>query len=310
MAENNTKINGFPFSHIGTSKTRSYEDRGYFGSFITNGGLDLTIAIVSDGVGGGNLGQRAAELTVEVIKENIKESNKQENEITQILGAAVGAANKAVYQESRTEKDKYGMSATMSIAVICNSRLYVANVGDSRVYLIKDGKAAKQITLDHTFAYQKIKQGVSPEKAYSHPSADSITRSVGFEANIIVDLGLYLNEGQEDGQQAFSNQGMQLNKNDVILVCTDGLIKEAREDKKRHYVEQFEIVEIIKKYHAEEAAKVMVNLAVERYVDDNVTVVVMEFVGRKITTMTLQRKIILGTALLLILFIIALFRLI
>lgn len=300
MAKSNSKITGYAFGHIGASKMRSYEDRHYFSNITTKGGLDITLAIVSDGVGGGNFGQRAAQLTVETVVKEIKDSNKAEDEIIPMLGNAVGCANKAVYQEAASEKEKFGMSATISVALVYKSKLYVANVGDSRIYLIRNG-VAKQITLDHTYANEKIRQGIlKPEEAFRHPHAESLTRSIGFEPQVLVDLGLYVNNGQEDSRTAYANQGLELGVNDVILVCSDGLVKVMAEYQNRHYVEVNEIVEIVTQYHAEEAAKVLNDLAIGRNVDDNVTVVVIEFVNRKTPKLSKSNIFLLSIMLLLV----------
>lgn len=300
MAKNNSRINGFAYSHIGTGVIRENEDRCFWGNFTTMGGLEISVAIVSDGVGGGSLGQRAAQVTVDIVKGTIKESIKSENEIPQILGFAVGSANKVVYRESRAYELKNGMAATVSIAAVCNGRLYVANVGDSRIYLIQDskdiirGKVVRQITVDHTYANKKIRQGISPERIYRHPNANHIVRAVGFESNIIVDLGLYLDGGREDGQRAYFNQGMQLDKNDVILVCSDGLTKEMLEAGSRHYVEDDEIIDVISRYRAEQAAKVLVDLTLGRDVDDNVTAIVLEYDDRKISRFSRRSLLLFG----------------
>jgi PPM family protein phosphatase len=287
----NNEFTGFAAKHIGASKTRSYEDRGFFGDLTTSSGLTFTVAIVADGVGGGNLGQRAAELTIATIKKSIQSTNRTDSEIPQIMGEAIGKANKSVFEEARNERHKkQGMSSTVSIAIVYKQKLFIANVGDSRVYLVRNDKA-KQITIDHTFANEKIRSGVlTPQKAYAHPKADFISRSIGFEPKVVVDLGLYL-KSNEDGKQAFSNQGLKLEKNDVILVCSDGLIKERLENPNQHYVENNEIVDTIKQYNAEEAAKVMVDIAVGRNVDDNVTAVVVELSGRKVSSVNRKKAI-------------------
>lgn len=304
MAQNNSQFQGFAADNIGASKSRSYEDRSFFGKLETKGKLDLTLAIVADGVGGGNLGQRAAELTVEVVVDRIAKSTGIESEILQIIGSAIGAANKEVYNEAKLNTSKEGMSSTVSMAVICNHRLYVANVGDSRVYLIREGQT-RQLTVDHTYAEEKIRQGIlTPDRAYSHPSAEAITRSIGFEPHVTIDMGLYLEGGKEDGEQALANQGLKLDKNDVIVVCSDGLIKNTHENNGRHYVESEEIAKVVHQYHAEEAAKVLVDLAVGRDVDDNVTAVVVEPTGRKIRSVRKQKAILwssVSTALLFLL---------
>ena len=303
MAENKSEMTGFVYDDIGASKMRDYEDRSFFDTVKTRGNLEITLAIVADGVGGGGIGERAADLTINTVVRSIRASKDSGKEISQILGKAIGAANKAVYREARRESHKDGMSATVSVALIYKRRLYVANVGDSRVYLIRNGEA-KQITVDHTFATDKIREGVlSPEKAFAHPHAEDISRSVGFEPRVMVDLGLYLDLDLREGKKALASQGMKLNKEDVVLVCSDGLIKETAEseskrkkqgkhkDPPEHYVESKEIVSFIRQYHAEEATKVMVGQAVGRNVDDNVTAVVVEFSGRKVSRFNKQKAI-------------------
>lgn len=297
------EFNGFRADHIGASKTRSYEDRSFYGDINTQSGLKLTLAIVADGVGGGNLGERAAELTISTIENSLRRSNLPETEILQMLGKAVGAANRAVYREALHAENKQGMSSTVSIALIHKRKLYVANVGDSRIYLVQNGKA-KQITVDHTFAVEKIRSGLlSPERALNHPKADHITRSIGFEPNVLVDLGLYLKES-EKGAEALSNQGLLLEKNDVLVVCSDGLIKERLENPDQPYVTDKEIVDTIVQYHAREAAKVMVDLAVGRNVDDNVTAVVVEFTDRKVSNIKKRNRAIISSVLAIILVIV------
>jgi len=281
------KVIGFVYHDIGASKMRSYEDRGVFTSLKTRSGLEIYVGIVADGVGGGNLGQRAAELTIQSILEFLAHATGGPEDIPQMMGRAIGYANRKVYMESRESPQKRGMSSTVAMALIHNKRLYVANVGDSRVYLVRDG-IARQITVDHTYANEKIRQGIlTPEKAYQHPNAEALTRSVGFEAQIIVDLGLYLT-GNERGKEALKNQGLLLKEDDVVVICSDGLIKSLPDQEDRHFVEPEEIALTVQQYHAEEAAKVLIDLALGRNVDDNVTAVVMEFPGRKVKRKFLQ----------------------
>lgn len=297
---------GYEYHDIGASKMRSYEDRGAFTKVQTRSGLDLFVGIVADGVGGGNLGQRAAELTLQSILESLKRAEGGPESIPQMLGKAIGYANRMVYRESRQSPQKRGMSSTVAMAVIHNQKLYVANVGDSRVYLIRNGEI-HQVTVDHTYANEKIRQGIlTPEQAYRHPNAEALTRSVGFEAQIVVDLGLYLT-GKERGREALKNQGLPLEKDDVIVVCSDGLVKSQPGRPDKHFVEPEEIVSTVQQYHAEEAAKVLVDLALGRNVDDNVTAVVMELPGRKIKRNFLQQKSLRVSAISLALLLLAVF---
>ncbi|MFC1878592.1 PP2C family protein-serine/threonine phosphatase [Chloroflexota bacterium] len=277
----------YGYGHIGTAtKVREYEDRHFAGIIRNRSGLDIGLAIVADGVGGSNLGQRAAQLTVDTIVESCVESELLD--IPQLLGQAIGIANRKVYAESQTYRDRSQMSATAAVAAIVNGRLYVANVGDSRVYLVR-GKHVIQLTLDHTWAYERVREGkLKPEDAERHPNAHMITRSVGYQPNVQVDLGLYFQGGKEGGRQAFQQQGFLLDQNDMILVCSDGLIKPNRHDD-GYFVHHSEVRDIIGRSSPEKAAKALVDLAVSRNADDNVTAVIVEMPGRSRPSVSLPR---------------------
>ena len=270
---------GFGYGHIGTAtKIREYEDRHFYGNIQTASRLKITLAIVADGVGGGNLGQRASQLTVDTIVEYCKLYTG--NDILQMMGKAIGEANRRVFDEGQTLSSKQDMSSTVAFAVIYDNRLYIANVGDSRIYLIRDHKV-QQITYDHTWANERIREGkLSQAEANSHPNAGLLARSVGHEPRVRVDLGLYLKGGTESSEEALNQQGLALTPNDIILVCSDGLIK-SRRDGPGNFVENREILEVAEGGTAEQAAKTLVDLAIGRNADDNVTAVIVEFPGRK-----------------------------
>ena len=197
-----------------------------------------------------------------------------------MMGKAIGEANRRVFDEGQTLSSKQDMSSTVAFAVIYDNRLYIANVGDSRIYLIRDHKV-QQITYDHTWANERIREGkLSQAEANSHPNAGLLARSVGHEPRVRVDLGLYLKGGTESSEEALNQQGLALTPNDIILVCSDGLIK-SRRDGPGNFVENREILEVAEGGTAEQAAKTLVDLAIGRNADDNVTAVIVEFPGRK-----------------------------
>ncbi|MEW6499735.1 MAG: PP2C family serine/threonine-protein phosphatase, partial [Cyanobacteriota bacterium] len=232
------------------------------------------LGIVADGIGGGNLGQRAAQITVDSIVDYCLSSSIIN--IPELLGKAVGEANRKVYVEGTSNSESDGMCTTVAIAAIVSSRLYVANVGDSRVYLIRNRKELIQLTVDHTWAWEHIRDGkLSAKEAFRHPNAGSLVRSVGSDTTITVDLGLYLKGGQESGSVAFQQQGLILKSNDVVLVCSDGLVKPTPLGDGT-YVSNKEIVSVVQKCNAERAAKTLVDIAIGRNVDDNVTAVIIE----------------------------------
>ena len=123
-----------------------YEDRVGTRHMTTAGGLKLTIGVVCDGVGGENKGERAAQTALDALFSYVEKS--RETNIPQLLTNAVQFANKAVYQLQRETR---GSTTTLTTAVVDESsmKLYVANVGDSRVYLCRNQKLT-QLSIDHS----------------------------------------------------------------------------------------------------------------------------------------------------------------
>lgn len=270
---------GFGYGHIGTAtKIREYEDRHFYGMVKTASSMQLTLAIVADGVGGGNLGQRASQLAVDTIVEYCK--SYEETDILLMMGKAIGEANRRIFDEGLSLPSKNEMSSTVAMAVIYNNKLFIANVGDSRIYLIRDRKVI-QLTVDHTWANEVVREGkLSAVEANRHPNAGLLARSVGHESKVRVDLGLYLNAGNDTKEEALNHQGLLLTPNDLLLVCSDGLIK-SRRDGQGNFVEVKEILEVTEGGTAEQAAKTLVDIAIGRNADDNVTAVVVEMPGRQ-----------------------------
>ncbi len=259
------------------------EDRVDARHLTTDGGLKLTVAIVADGVGGSNYGERAAELAVQVAFEEIETSDLVDpTKLPNLLRHTLEKANDTVFQEGRAEKEKRGMGSTAVIAAIHDNKLYLANVGDSRAYLIRGAKGEQviQLTRDHTWAREMVtEKRLSPLEANNHPKAEELVRSIGYAADVKVDLGLYQN-GVEDEEMAYQGQGMVLAANDRLVLCSDGLIK-ARHNGNHPYVTDGEIAQIVTRQAPEKAAPALVQLAISRHADDNVSAVVLEMPGSK-----------------------------
>ena len=263
-------------SDVGRSEKRFYEDRLRVENIVTKSGLRITLAVVSDGIGGENAGERAAQKTVDTIFSFCSESTS--TDILQILEAAIIHANKEVFAESRLLRANRNMGATVAVAAICDQRLYVANVGDSRIYLIR-GNEIKQITIDHSWGMEVYRaKKLSFDEAMRHPRKEELIRSIGYDATVEVDLGLYLNGINEPEEAARKAQGLQLLPGDKILICSDGLIKKIKPTNK-HYVEESEIVPIINDSKPEESANNLVKKALERGANDNVSAIVLEIPG-------------------------------
>jgi len=285
-------------SHIGASPKRTLlEDRGRAGEVRTSDGMTLSLGVVADGIGGANAGERAAEVTVNTIFEHCRHASGKD--VPAILEAALKEANQRVHAESRHDRRKSNMGSTAAVAAIADNRLYVANVGDSRIYLIR-GTRVTRLTVDHTWEQEIVSSGkLSPREAARHPRKDEIVRSIGYEAAVEVDLGLWLNGGEEGQAQARASQGLVLQPGDLVLVCSDGLTKTRHDNPGAHYLEETELPSLIKTKPTKLAAEALVKRALAAKVDDNVTVVLLEVPGRQIASRPLATFVGIGAAFLL-----------
>jgi protein phosphatase len=155
-------------------------------------------------MGGHAAGDLASRVCVETMVSSIEGSGQTET--IPILAEAVQKANRTVLKKAAEKPEYAGMGTTIVAAVIDGNTLYVANVGDSRLYLIDDDRI-DQITLDHSLVAEMVRSGrISPEQMRNHPEKNIITRAVGGEENVEAD---------------FFDVG--LHKGDVVLLCSDGL---------------------------------------------------------------------------------------
>ncbi|GIK55907.1 MAG: serine/threonine-protein phosphatase [Chloroflexi bacterium] len=262
-------------------------------------GLPLLVAMVADGIGGNNCGEVASQLAIEtVFSEMEKAAVENPEQIPQLLAYALKQANEAVYRAAKADKTKEGMGTTATLVAIHKNKLYLANVGDSRAYLVRDGRV-QQLTVDHTWAREMVRLGhLSKEDAAAHPKGEALVRSIGYSERLEIDLGIYPN-GDEEERQARTRQGFPLQTNDRLLLCSDGLVKD-RYKASGHYVEVDEIGQIIGRHHAEKAAQALVKKAVSRQADDNVSAIVLEMPGSQVAA-GLPRGVLVGVAVLLLL---------
>jgi len=165
------------------------------------------IFIVADGMGGHAAGEVASEMAVQIVLREIKDvSDVTDGSVTKALGDALRLANRAIHDRTITEVDKQGMGTTASVLVLAESRYLIGQVGDSRIYLLRDG-ALKQLTKDHSYVQEQVDLGnLTPEQARYHPYSNVITRCVGASPDVEPDL--YAGESRTG---------------DVFLVASDGL---------------------------------------------------------------------------------------
>ncbi len=245
---------------------KNNEDRFAVSAYRLNrrGRVPALFAVLSDGIGGHRAGEVAAELAVERISQAVAKSNGKNP--LETLSAAIAQASQEIYTQAQTLPARQGMGATCACAWIINDHLYTAAVGDSRIYLIRDG-AIKQVTTDHTWIQEALDKGVlKPEQAHGHPNAHVIRRYLGSPKPPKADFRLRL-EGDETDRRASSNQGTQLLEGDQLLICSDGLTD---------MVPDAEILACAQKNSQEALPKALSELANQRGGHDNITIIAIK----------------------------------
>lgn len=161
------------------------------------------VFIVADGMGGHNAGDYASRYAVETVVDEIGASF--EKNPAKILGTAIEKANTLIRQRAQEDEAYSGMGTTMVAATCLGKYLEVANVGDSRLYVIND--KIEQITQDHSLVEEMVRMGgIDKKSARNHPDKNIITRAIGARDYIETD---------------FFNAELQ--KGDLVLLCSDGL---------------------------------------------------------------------------------------
>jgi len=163
--------------------------------------------IVADGMGGHAAGEVASEMAVQTIErelETLRDPN--DNEAEEKVAEALREANRNIHDRTITEVDKQGMGTTASVLMVWESKYLIGQVGDSRVYLLRDGEL-QQLTKDHSYVQEQVDAGfLTPEQARYHPYSNVITRCVGASPEVEPDI----------------YQG-EVRIGDLFLVASDGL---------------------------------------------------------------------------------------
>ncbi len=205
--------------------------------------------LVADGMGGHNAGDYASKVTVETIVERV-EASTETNPVA-ILGHAIAVANSLIHRRASERAELEGMGTTVVAATCVRRCLYVANVGDSRLYVVNK-KEIRQITKDHSLVEEMVRMGgLNREQARNHPDKNIITRAVGVSETVEVDF--FTVELQED---------------DLVLMCTDGLTNMLEDEEIRMILSGAR--DIVEK------AQGLVKAANENGGRDNITVVLIE----------------------------------
>jgi protein phosphatase len=163
--------------------------------------------IVADGMGGHAAGEVASEMAVQIVAREMAEiRDLTGQEVLDALAESLRMANRAIYERTIVEADKQGMGTTASCLLLGAKRWIIGHIGDSRVYLLRDG-ILRQLTKDHSYVQEQVDAGfLTPEQARYHPYSNVITRCVG--ANAAVEADVLTGE---------------LQNGDLFLVASDGL---------------------------------------------------------------------------------------
>ncbi len=258
---------------------RYNEDRSAVEIITTPSGKQLAVAVVCDGVGGEARGERAAQLGVDTFMATMRQANGTTDTVRLLVGA-VKQANAVAYAEACRLGQEGRMAATLVAAVIEDGeRLFVAAAGDSRAYLVRNGKLG-QLTRDHSFANVMVWLGqLSQEAADKHPDANKVMRVLAIKPELQVDVGIYLDTLDYGEANRIGLQGFHLEPGDSVLLCSDGLIKKSPRNGVTLITDD-EIVELLKTYEGEAAARAIMGQVLGRIPVgdpvDNVTVATLQ----------------------------------
>lgn len=203
------------------------------------------LAIVADGVGGGNCGKIASSLAVSLIREHYYASPG--NPLA-VLKQAMEAANREILSRSRQGQSTEGMATTCTAFVLLGNDGFVCHAGDSRAYLLRGG-TLRQITEDHTLVNKLLRDGfLDAEAARNHPNRNIIVKALG-----------------SDEELAPDTIHVELEENDAILLCSDGLHGLVPDDA---------IASTLTSLPLQQAGRALISLAKQEGGTDNITVVI------------------------------------
>ncbi|MFY9568115.1 MAG: Stp1/IreP family PP2C-type Ser/Thr phosphatase [Acetivibrionales bacterium] len=207
--------------------------------------------VIADGLGGHNCGEIASRMAVEYIRDDFGDGGGFDCEDAGgRLEELFRRVNAAVYEKSLGSAEVSGMGTTLTMAVIAGSSLTAAHVGDSRLYLIRNG-AISQLTEDHSYIGELVRKGtLTKEEAENHPRKNVITRAIGSSPDLEVDI-----------------ISQQIEADDIYILCTDGLT---------NMVSESEIADIAAGSEPEHACAKLIEAANRQGGEDNITVIVIK----------------------------------
>jgi serine/threonine protein phosphatase PrpC len=219
--------------------------------------------IVADGMGGHAAGEVASSMAVDAVRHALEAarpeimefarspSEEGRRQLVSSLENAVRQAHQAVYERGAKETDKQGMGTTLDVVLVAGAEAFVAHVGDSRTYLVRDGRAA-QITTDHTVAEVLVIEGkLSAEEAQISPLRTILVNAIGVAPDVGVEMA-----------------HVRLKRGDKLLLCSDGMHD--------YFPQEQEVSEYVAGHEPTQALALLTDLAKNRGGHDNITGVLLE----------------------------------
>ena len=202
--------------------------------------------VVADGVGGHPGGDTAAWTAVEIIHRSYAMSDGADP--ADALQKAFAQANREIFEESKRESHLFGMGTTCTAIALRGAEAWLAHVGDTRAYLLRDGQLL-QLTKDHSAAWYLYEEGKVSKREYEkHPKSRVIERSIGFQSRVRVDV---------------STRPLAVRPYDILLICSDGLTGPVSDET---------ICQVVRESPPDEACQKLVELANRAGGPDNITV--------------------------------------
>jgi len=207
---------------------------------------DLGLLAIADGMGGHASGEVASKMAIEILSDSLK---KEGEPLPDRLESGVKLANKMIYEASRSQSQLNGMGTTLTAVQLDGKRLSIAHVGDSRAYLIRGG-VIEQLTDDHTIVSEQVARGmITREEAARSDMRNILSKALGIAPEVDVDI-----------------EELTVSEGDQLVLCSDGLSELISDDEILSEVQSSKRPEIV--------CDELVNLAIQRGGEDNITVIV------------------------------------